>query len=701
MIANEQQELIARFLRETNRPIFLTGKAGTGKTTFLRAVQSTITKNLAIVAPTAVAAINAGGVTIHSFFQVPFGPLAPEKDNQPTDSSTLKPVTHEKSKLLKCLDLLIIDEISMVRADTLDYIDSLLRQVKGSARPFGGVQLLMIGDLFQLPPVYEKDWPVLRNFYDGPYFFNSLAFKKIPLLTFELTKVYRQSDPVFIEILNGIRNGIADPEMLKKLNAQYDPGLNDQWRKDYVTLSTHNQLVNEINQVRLKELDGEAYTFKAGVKGDFPKEGYPAEEELVLKPGAQVMFIKNDSSGKKQYYNGRTASITSLSSTSIMLSFLDDGSEFEVLQETWQNVKYTLAEGDQKINESNNGSFSQYPLRLAWAITIHKSQGLTFDKAIIDVAAAFAFGQTYVALSRCRTLEGMVLKAPVRPQNVKTDPQIVGFMQNAVIEPPNEELLQKSIRDFELEVLTDIFDFKVLTIGWEQLVKILMIGETHQSVISTGMQQASDLLNNEIRAIGNRFIKKELSALADEQQLWNNKEFISRLKKAIAYFMPKLHSFSALLDGFYTIKANEGLPEYFYETLNHLLVHLKAKEAAFIRMSFANSANDILSSVQEAGVLFQPIFKNWNLKALPKEKEIINLELYQQLIKFRNEISKERKVQEHMLISENVIREIANKIPRALNQLSQIKGFGEVKAADFGEQVLKIIRNYLGESELF
>ena len=701
MIANEQQELIAKFLRETNRPIFLTGKAGTGKTTFLRAVQSTITKNLAIVAPTAVAAINAGGVTIHSFFQVPFGPLAPEKDNQPADSSTLKPVTHEKSKLLKCLDLLIIDEISMVRADTLDYIDSLLRQVKGSARPFGGVQLLMIGDLFQLPPVYEKDWPVLRNFYDGPYFFNSLAFKKIPLLTFELTKVYRQSDPIFIEILNGIRNGIADPEMLKKLNAQYDPDLNDQWRKDYVTLSTHNQLVNEINQVRLKELNGEAYTFKAGVKGDFPKEGYPAEEELVLKPGAQVMFIKNDSSGKKQYYNGRTASITSLSATSIMLSFLDDGSEFEVLQETWQNVKYTLAEGDQKINEANNGSFSQYPLRLAWAITIHKSQGLTFDKAIIDVAAAFAFGQTYVALSRCRTLEGMVLKAPVRPQNVKTDPQIVGFMQNAVIEPPNEALLQKSIRDFELEVLTDIFDFKVLTIGWEQLVKILMIGETNQSAISTGMQQASDLLNNEIRAIGNRFIKKELSALTDEQQLWKNKEFVSRLKKAIAYFMPKLHSFSALLDGFYTIKANASLPEYFYETLNHLLVHLKAKEAAFIRMSFASSANDILSSVQEAGVLFQPIFKNWNLKALPKEKEIINLELYQQLIKFRNEISKKRKVQEHMLISENVIREIANKIPRALNQLSQIKGFGEVKAADFGEQVLKIIRNYLGESELF
>lgn len=676
MAAHTQQELITNFLIGTNRPIFLTGKAGTGKTTFLRTVKSTINKNLAIVAPTAVAAINAGGVTIHSFFQVPFGPLIPG------EGPALKPLSFEKSKLLKCLDLLIIDEISMVRADTLDYIDSLLRQVKGSVRPFGGVQLLMIGDLFQLPPVYEKDWYVLRNFYEGPYFFNSQVFKRFPLLTFELTKVYRQSDPVFIEILNSIRNGVADKDLLEKLNQRYDPALDENWRKDCVTLSTHNQLVNDINQVRLKELEGEAVTFKAGIQGDFPKEGYPAEEELVLKVGAQVMFIKNDSSGKKQYYNGRTGRITAISATNISLTFLDDGSSFDVVQETWQNVKYALAEGEQKISESNNGSFSQYPLKLAWAITIHKSQGLTFEKAIIDVDAAFAFGQAYVALSRCRSLEGMVLKEPVRPENVRTDPQIVTFMEQATANPPDENLLKKSIRDFDIEVLADVFDFSVISAAWAKL------NSADSSVI-------------ELKTIGDRFIKREILMIGSDIPVWQNADFLSRLKNAIIWFTPKLNTFSNNLNAFYAAKASTDLPEDFYENLNHLLVHLKAKSSAFARMSFATSAKDVLSSAQEAALTFQPIFKNWNAKALPKEKEIINPELYKQLVGLRKQISVERSAPEYLLITENALRDIAAKPPRSLNQLAQLKTFGEVKAADFGEQILKIVRNYLGENDLF
>jgi len=676
MAENNIQELIDSFLTETNRPIFLTGKAGTGKTTFLRSVKSTINKNLAIVAPTAVAAINAGGVTIHSFFQVPFGPLVPGNDSE------LKQVSFEKSKLLKCLDLLIIDEISMVRADTLDYIDSLLRQIKGSVRPFGGVQLLMIGDLFQLPPVYEKDWFVLRNFYEGPYFFNSLVFKRFPLLTFELTKVYRQSDPVFIEILNSIRNGIADTELLKKLNQRYDPALNQNWRKDYVTLSTHNQLVNDINRLRLTELEGEAVTFKAGVQGEFPKEAYPAEEELVLKVGAQVMFIKNDSSGKKQYYNGRTGRITALSPTNIALEFLDDGTSFEVLQETWQNVKYSLSESEQKINESNNGSFSQYPLKLAWAITIHKSQGLTFEKAIIDVDAAFAFGQTYVALSRCRTLEGMVLKEPVRAENIRTDPQIISFMEHAAVHTPNIELLKKSVHDYDIEVLSDVFDFSIVVSAWAKL-------------------NPADNSATELKTIGDRFIKKEILMLGDEVPAWKNSNFLSRLKNAINWFTPKLNTFSNNLNDFYAAKATADIPDDFYENLNHLLVHLKAKMAAFSRMSFATSSKDITSSAQEAALTFQPIFKNWNSKALPKEKEIVNPALYQQLVVLRKQLSEDRSTPEYLLITENALRDIAAKPPRSLNQLAQLKSFGEGKATDFGEQILKLVRNYLGENDLF
>ncbi|WP_413666626.1 AAA family ATPase [Mucilaginibacter sp. Mucisp86] len=700
MVLEPFHELVLKFIENTNRPIFLTGKAGTGKTTFLRWIRANVTKNLAVVAPTAVAAINAGGVTIHSFFQVPFGPQVPVTDHN-SHNTLLRQVSLEKSNILKCLDLLIIDEISMVRADTLDYIDTVLRQVKGSARPFGGVQLLMIGDLFQLPPVYEKDWPVLRNFYKGPYFFDSLAFQKFPVLTFELTQVYRQKDPAFVEILNSIRNGYANGEMLDKLNAHYNPNLNANWLKDYVTLSTHNQLVNEINQQRLTELDGEAQTFKATVTGDFPKEAYPAEEELVLKVGAQVMFIKNDSSGKKQYYNGRTGRVVAMGPGNIRLSFLDDGSEFEVIPESWQNVKYALAEDEQKVNEQNNGSFSQYPLRLAWAITIHKSQGLTFEKAVIDVDAAFAFGQAYVALSRCRSLEGMILKSPVRPENIRTDPEIISFMQNAAISTPDENLLESTIRQIALEEMKDIFDFSMLTGAWKQLKTIMLSGAIKNSPLSENINKTDHSWETEIKTIGDRFIRKELGALPDDQLIWNNAPFIGRLKNAANYFLPKLNAFSEAINSFYTAINNTNPPAEFYDSLNHLLVNLKAKTAAFVRLPIATSGRDVLSSVQEAGISYKPVYKNWNPKALPKEKEIVNPELYKQLLNWRKATSLERKIPEHTLVSENMLRDITSKLPRSLNQLSQLKSFGDAKATDLGEPILKMIRSYLGENDLF
>ncbi len=700
MVLEPFHELVLKFIENTNRPIFLTGKAGTGKTTFLRWIRANVTKNLAVVAPTAVAAINAGGVTIHSFFQVPFGPQVPVTDHN-NHNTLLRQVSLEKSNILKCLDLLIIDEISMVRADTLDYIDTILRQVKGSARPFGGVQLLMIGDLFQLPPVYEKDWPVLRNFYKGPYFFDSLAFQKFPVLTFELTQVYRQKDPVFVEILNNIRNGYANNEMLDKLNAHYNPNLNANWLKDYVTLSTHNQLVNEINQQRLMELDGEAHTFKATITGDFPKDAYPAEDELVLKVGAQVMFIKNDSSGKKQYYNGRTGRITAMGPGNIRLTFLDDGSEFEVIPETWQNVKYALAEDEQKINEQNNGSFSQYPLRLAWAITIHKSQGLTFEKAVIDVDAAFAFGQTYVALSRCRSLEGMILKSPVRPENIRTDPEIIGFMQNAAISMPDEQLLENTIRQIAIEEMKDVFDFSMLTGAWKQFKTIMLAGGVKNSPLSENIDKTDQNWETEIKTIGDRFIRKELGTLPDDQLIWNNTPFIGRLKNAANYFLPKLNAFIEAINGFYIAINNTNPPAEFYDSLNHLLVNLKAKTAAFVRLPIAISGRDVLSSVQEAGISYKPVYKNWNPKALPKEKEIVNPELYKQLLNWRKATSIERKIPEHTLVSENMLRDITSKLPRSLNQLSQLKSFGDAKATDLGEPILKMIRSYLGENDLF
>ncbi|AMR33426.1 hypothetical protein A0256_19370 [Mucilaginibacter sp. PAMC 26640] len=679
MVPDPLHELILQFIQQTNRPIFLTGKAGTGKTTFLRYVKSNITKNLAIVAPTAVAAINAGGVTIHSFFQIPFGPQVP--NNGRLD---LKQLSQEKANILRCLDLLIIDEISMVRADTLDYIDAVLRQAKGSVRPFGGVQLLMIGDLFQLPPVYEKDWHILKSFYAGPYFFQSLAFRQFPVLTFELTKVYRQKDPLFVDILNQIRNGEASNDALLALNARYDANLNANWLKDYVTLSTHNKLVSEINQSRLSELDGEAITFKATVSGDFPKEGFPAEEELVLKVGAQVMFIKNDSSGKKQYYNGRTARVTAISQNSIRLTFLDDDSEFEAVAEQWTNVGYALSASEQKVNESENGSFTQYPLRLAWAITIHKSQGLTFDKAIIDVDAAFAFGQAYVALSRCRTMGGMILKAPVRPENIRTDPSIIRFMENAVTSAPDRQLLENTIKELELETLKDIFDFSILHAAWLQLSQMWPPGDA--------LLHTTNFLQKDISAVGDRFNRRELVAIPVAAD---------RLKQAAAYFVPKLNAFAADLNSNYQNNKDADLPAEFYEALNFVLVNLKTKTAAFMRLPIATKIDEVLSSMQEAGIGYKPVYKNWNAKALPKEKEIINPEVYQKLVQCRLAESAARKVLEYNLLSDNTLRDIAAKLPRGLKELSQVKGVGDVKATDFGDTILKLIRSHLGESNLF
>lgn len=690
-------QLVLSFIERTNRPIFLTGKAGTGKTTFLRYIKANVSKNMAIVAPTAVAAINAGGVTIHSFFQVPFGPQIPAA------TAEFKQVTQEKDRILKCIELLIIDEISMVRADTLDHIDAVLRQCKGSSRPFGGVQLLMIGDLYQLPPVYEKDWPVLQRFYKGPYFFNSLVFKQIDVLTFELTQVYRQKDPVFVNILNHIRDGYADHAMLEQLNAHYDPDLDTNWLKDHVTLSTHNKLVDEINQHRLKDLPGEAYTFKATITGDMPKEGYPTEDELVLKTGAQVMFIKNDSSGKKQYYNGRTGRIIALSPTNIRLAFLDDGSEFDVVRETWTNVKYALGETEQKVNEQNNGSFVQYPLRLAWAITVHKSQGLTFDKAIIDVDAAFAFGQTYVALSRCRSLDGMILKAPVKPENIRTDPAIIEFMHKAAMAPPDEQLLKRTIWDIEMEILTDIFNFSVLTTSWAPFCHLLLANEPADSTLKDHVNKATELVQKDIKAVGDRFIRKELSALDPNHDIWTNKPLIDRLKNAAAYFAPKLTALTSAVNSFYTVKKASDLPVEFYESLNHVLINLKTKISAFVTLPDAVSAKAIVTSIQEAGLSYRPVQKIWDTKkaANAEKKEILHPELYQQLTDWRIKASKDRKILEYALVSDNTLADITAKLPRTLQDLAAIKGISTVKAKDIGNDILKLIRNYLGESDLF
>lgn len=696
MTLDPLHKLIINFIEKTNQPIFMTGKAGTGKTTFLRYIRSNTKKNLAVVAPTAVAAINAGGVTIHSFFQVPFGPILPTPTANAFTEFSGKSFGPEKSKLIKCLDLLIIDEISMVRADTMDYIDRVLRFVKGNAIPFGGVQLLMIGDLYQLPPVFQNDWHLLAKFYKGPYFFDSLIFREYPLLVFELTKVHRQNDPTFIEILNSIRNGSISEDLLKKLNQHYQPKPGNDELTDHVTLTTHNPLVKKINEERLEQLPGETHRFVAKVTGEFPKEAFPTEEELVLKAGAMVMFIKNDSSGKKQFYNGRTAKIESISGESIRLTFLDDGSTFEANQEIWENTKFALSETDQKVTQSSAGSFTQFPLRLAWAITIHKSQGLTFDKAVVDVGAAFAHGQTYVALSRCRSLDGLILKEKVDAKNIITDPSVSAFMKKAQTQIPDQDTLKDSLIAIEIETLVESFDFSSIAAAFTHLKMVLLTLFPLEVVLNEKISATQLLLETKVLPIGERFIRQEIKTIVGNHSALEHLKV--RLTKATGYFLPNLIELHQKVIDLHLLATGAPFHTDYFPTLNLLLELLEAKTEIFKLFPNIKQTVEVTKAIRTTATTYKFI-DSWKQKPSATEITIENPVLYAQLMDWRQQTAELKKVLSYHVISDQALADISAKLPKTLTQLSKIKNVGEGKTTQYGEHILKLIRQYLGENE--
>ena len=428
MKTNDRLELAAKIIEKTGCSLFLTGKAGTGKTTFLRNLRASSRKRMVVTAPTGIAAINAGGMTLHSFFQLDFGPFVPgaRRDSRNRHSMAF---SKEKIRIIRGLDLLVIDEISMVRSDMLDAVDDVLRRFRDRTLPFGGVQLLLIGDLQQLPPVViDSEREILRANYRSPYFFDSHALSQLDYLTLELQTVYRQSDPEFLGLLNSVRDNKADMSVLERLNSRYIPGFNPADSEGYVRLTTHNRMANEINRARLDELQSPAYTFRASIQGNFPESSYPAEPYLELKEGAQVMFIKNDTGMDRAYYNGMIGQVVAIDEEyGVAVRPQEGGEIIQVLPVDWDNISYTVNPETKEIIEHKEGTFTQFPLKLAWAVTIHKSQGLTFDRAIIDVKRSFAHGQTYVALSRCRTLQGLVLVNPVSPSSIINDTSVDRF----------------------------------------------------------------------------------------------------------------------------------------------------------------------------------------------------------------------------------------------------------------------------------
>ncbi|PSL31186.1 HRDC domain-containing protein [Dyadobacter jiangsuensis] len=692
-------QTILNYLTQTDKPIFLTGRAGTGKTTFLQHIRQHLPKEMVVVAPTAVAAINAGGVTIHSFFQVPLGPLMPGIRGKFRPQPAIRSVSPEKEKMLRRMQLLIIDEISMVRADTLDYLDALLRLVRASARPFGGVQLLMIGDPYQLPPVTNNDWDILSSFYKSPYFFDALIWGYSGFLTFELAHVYRQSDPVFIDILNSVRDGRVTENTLSALNKRYitQPDFD---LSDYVTLSTHNNKVKEINQQRLNDLPTPEYVFSASISVDFPSEAYPAERELVLKEGAYVMFIKNDSSGKKQYYNGRAARVASIESGRVHVRFLDDGSDFIVSPEIWQNVKYALSETEGKISESTAGTFTQLPLRLSWAVTIHKSQGLTFDKLVVDVRTAFAPGQVYVALSRCRSLEGLVLLQPVNAANVMVASAVKAFMQNASINACDDAGLDALRHDSVREAVLDLFDFTILAECWEHVLGFISQHDPLNGSLGQGAGAISRLIHTDLVKVAVNFRRQELLTLLDSPAERRSEDLPERLTKAISYFFSKLNE-AVREAGNLLSQWDQRAPDPdFHLPAARLRYCLALKAGIFLKLSEAKSLAELAPAAGRALSQHQTD-KGESKSDTGRKKQPVNAALFDKLIEWRANIAEQRNTQPYTIVSDNVLTQVAVKMPHTLTQLSQIKNFGQARASDFGRDIIGIILANSGATQLF
>jgi hypothetical protein len=458
-------QLAVQFVNQTGKSIFLTGKAGSGKTTFLKYIRETGVKKMTVIAPTGVAAINAGGVTMHSFFQLPFGPYLP------TDQYTLlKNVRFnaEKRNLLQELELLVMDEISMVRADALDAIDTLLRHFRNQpSLPFGGVQVLYIGDLFQLPPVVvDNEWEILRAHYKSPFFFDAKVLQEAPPLYLELQKIYRQSDTGFIDILNNIRYNRATALDMERLHERYVPGFEAPRSENYITLTSHNAKAIDINQTELAGLPGKEHPFEASLTGEFNEKAFPADKILRLKEGAQIMFIKNDKGEVRRYYNGKIGTIKEIGADKIIVTFPGEVTEMEVEQETWKNIRYNYNPEKDSIEEEELGTFKQYPIRLAWAITIHKSQGLTFSKAIIDAGASFAAGQVYVALSRLTAMDGLILRSRIHPHSISTDERVISFTQRRLADDALQQELAGEQQKFIGRAL-------ILSFDWSKLVEVL------------------------------------------------------------------------------------------------------------------------------------------------------------------------------------------------------------------------------------
>jgi len=703
---NPQLELAYDFVQYTGKNIFLTGKAGTGKTTFLHNLKNSLPKRMVVVAPTGVAAINAAGVTIHSFFQLSFGPQIPGYETAELQGQEkkfqVKRFSKEKRNIIKSLDLLVIDEISMVRADLLDGIDSTLRRFRNRNLPFGGVQLLMIGDLQQLAPVVKEDeWGQLRKYYDTQFFFSSNALKQTQYVTIELKFVYRQKDEKFIRMLNKIRDNKIDSDVIEKLNARYKKNFEAD-NAGYIILTTHNDKAKRINDSRLQNLDTKEHSYKAKVDGLFPEYIYPTDFKLELKKGAQVMFVKNDPNPAKEYYNGKIGTITKVYDDNVKVKCEGDEETINVMPVEWQKMKYVIDDESKEIRETVDGTFTQLPLKLAWAITIHKSQGLTFKKAIIDAEAAFAHGQVYVALSRLQSLEGLVLSTQISKYSVKHDKTVESFTKYYEDNQPDSEKLEASKNAYQQQLLTDLFDF--ITIQKNIYYSLKVVNENLSSLPTGIREHFLDIRNDvgqKIADVSIKFQKQILYLLSKESDAEKNSDLQERVKKASVYFSEQVKDLiQKKIDNLNFETDNKAVRKLIKGAIDRLQQESLLKYTCLQACVNGFVVKDYLDSKAKASLEEQtpkPVRKK---SAILVSSDIAHPELYKLLKSWRDEKAEELDWQIYMVLPLKTMRELCHYLPATSKELKSIHGLGKKKLEIFGEDLLDIIVEYREENNI-
>lgn len=711
--SNPELDLARRIVENTGTHLFLTGKAGTGKTTFLKDLKQRSPKRMVVTAPTGIAAINAGGMTLHSFFQLPLAPYVPDSTFRAEKDVHRYKFSKEKKRLIRSLDLLVIDEISMVRADILDAVDAVLRRFRQPHLPFGGVQLLMIGDLQQLAPVVKpEEWDMLSQYYDTPFFFSSRALSETHYATVELKQTYRQTDEHFLALLNNIRTNRADAATLEQLNKRYIPDFTPPASPRYIRLTTHNMLAQSINDGELNKLDTPTFTYRAKITGNFPEYNYPTEETLTLKEGAQVMFIKNDHSGERRYFNGMIGEIVSIDQESFVVQSQDFNGEIRVEREHWDNTRYTLNEQTMEINEEVEGSFEQFPVRLAWAITIHKSQGLTFSHAIIDARDSFAHGQVYVALSRCRTLEGMVLSSPLSAGAIICDTTVNNFNAAMASRTPGTTVIDGWEKRYYHQLLQELFSFDTLLEHFNDLHRLVA---EHFGLLYPQMLEQfnfhAQTIQNKLCDIATRFASQYTRIISEQADYVSSSLLKERIHNASRYFLDEFSPICQWAEQLSIPTDNKELKKRIADYTEKLRQSCTQKykllefvhEEGFDISSYLHKKAVISLEAEGGGDTTAPS-KSRRKKAdetiLQVPSDIVLPELYQRVVSWKQKKAQELGIPGYCVLQQKALLGIVHFLPDNPKSLLKIPYMGKTTVEKYGKDLLEIVTAYMKENNL-